>query len=320
MKLIHKFKKDLFTLGKTGFLFLLVLLPLIVGGWISCGKPGANAPVGPSLGMNLSVNLQASSSAKAKLLGAATNEVYYSVTGPAMSPVTGVAGPFTTSADTGTVSLSLLVPQGSARLMAFQMNDASNHSPLAIGAVQTDIGGSGVNQTVEMGSLIRNCYNERSAYFSDGCYFSFQSENLADAATVGGPAGYDIDFLPNGATFQLSALNSDTLIYMGNNNLVNDAMAPSTGYVANSTLAKQAAGAAVTDPVAGDVFCINLGSGNGFAWLYVVNMGLGPGTSGPNFEFRLNNTLNYYGYQQTTGDLAGPCATPVPTPTPCPLC
>jgi len=306
---------------EAGAVCLLVLLPLFVWGVTSCGKPGADSPVGPSLGMNLSVNLQsANNNAKAALLGAATNEVYYSVTGSAMSPVTGVAGPFTTSGSTGTVTLSLLVPQGSARLMAFQINDGSTHQPLAIGAVQTDIGGSGVNQTVEMGSLVRNCYNERAGYFYNGCYFTFQSENLADAATVGGPAGYDIDFLPNGGTFQLNALNGETLAYMGNNNLVNDAMAPSTGYVANSTLAKQAAGAAVTDPVAGDVFCINLGSSIGFAWLYVVNMGSGPGVSSPNFEFRLNSTLNYYGYQQTTGDLAGPCATPIPTPTPCPLC
>lgn len=319
MKWMGEPKKNLSRSVKVALPVLFVLLPLIVGGWISCGKPG-DSPVEPSQGMNLSVNLQSSSAAKAKLLGAATNEVYYSVTGPAMAPVTGVAGPFTTSGNSGLVTLSLLVPQGSARLMAFQINDASNHQPLAIGAVQSDIGPSGVNLTAEMGSLIRNCYNVKSASFSDGCYFTFQSENLADAESVGSPVGYDINFLPNGATFQLSALNSDSLIYMGNNNLVNDALAPSTGYVANSTLAKQAAGAAVTDPVAGDIFCVNLGSGNGFAWLYVVNMGLGPGVSGPNFEFRLNSSLNYYGYQQTTGDLAGPCPTPIPTPTPCPLC
>ncbi len=308
-----------FTSWKGVLFFLLALLPLIIGGWMGCGKPGQDAPVEPSTGMNLSVHLQTTGAARAQLLGAGSNEVYYSVTGRAMSPVTGVVGPFSTTSDSGTVSLSLLVPQGSARLMAFQINNASTHQPLAIGAVQMDIGAQGVNQTVEMGSLVRNCYNQSGYFDSDGLYFAFQSETLTDAGAVGSTTGYDIDFLPNGATYKLNTLNGDSLTYMGNKNLVNDAMAPSSGYVADSATAKSAAGVSVTDPVAGDVFCVKLGS-NGFAWVYITNMGGGPGLSGPTFEFRTNSTLNYYGYQQTTGDLAGPCPTQVPTPTPCPLC
>lgn len=298
---------------------VFIVLPAILGVAISCGKPGSNAPVEPSQGMNFSVNLQALDKAKADLLGAATNEVYYCVTGPAMSPVTGVAGPFSTANSSGTVSLSLSIPQGSSRLMAFQINDASNHNPLAIGAVQMDVSEQGVTQTVEMGSLVRNCYNQSAAYFQEGCYFAFQSETLTDAYMIGSTAGYDIDFLPNGSTFQMNAINGDSLVYMGNNNLVDDAMAPSSGYVTDSTTAKSAAGASVTDPLAGDVFCVKLASG-GYAWVYITNMGGGPGYSSPQFEFRLNTTVPYYNYQQTTGDQAGPCATPVPTATPCMLC
>jgi hypothetical protein len=300
---------------------LVLLFPLAAGTWVGCGKPGANAPVNPSLGQNLTVNLQASKGAHTALLGSASNAVYYCVSGSGMSPVTGMVGPFSTASDSGTVSVSLLVPQGLARLMAFEIVDADNsaYTPMALGAIQTDITSEGVTSTVEMGSLIRNCYNQRATYFQEGCYFAFQSESLADATTVSSSTGYDIYFLPNGGTFQLDALNGDNLAYMGNNNLVDDAAAPSSGYVTDSTTAKTNAGISVTDPQVGDVFCIKLGS-NGFAWVYITDMGLGPGTSSPSFEFRLNSNLNYYGYQQTQADEQGPCSTPIPTPTPCTLC
>jgi hypothetical protein len=164
-----------------------------------------------------------------------------------------------------------------------------------------------------MGSIVRNCYNQNTSAFPSGSYFTFQSENLANAATVISSVGYDIDFLPVSGVFQLNALNGDTVAYMGNGNLVNFAMAPTAGSLTNSVAAKQAAAATTTVLQGGDVFCVYLGSGNGHAWMQVINVG--SPTVGPTFEFRLNTTLPYYAYQQTNADLTGTCATAVQTST-----
>ncbi len=289
----------------------LILVPMMVWGLVSCGSK--NVPVAPSGTMGLNISMQASGLAKSTLLGAATNEVYYSITGPAMSPVTGVSGPITTAASSGTINLSLAIPAGSARLMAFQINDASTHQPLALGAVQTDVSSQPSSQVVvEMGSLVRNCYNLNTSSYADGSYFNIGNGVLADAITVASPTSYDIDFLPVGGQFQLNTLNANTVAYLGNGNLVNFAMAPTTGYVTSSGAAKLAAGAATNQLQAGDVFCIFIPSPNAHIWLQVTNVG--SGTAGPSFIFRGNTTLPYYAYQQTPADLAGPCATPIPTP------
>jgi DNA-binding beta-propeller fold protein YncE len=279
---------------------------------VSCGNKGP-VPVSPSGSVALSVSLPPSSGAKAALLGAVSNEVYYNITGPAMSPVTGVFGPVTTSGSTGTIAFSLAVPQGSARLMAFQINDGLTHQPLALGAVQADISSQPSSQiVVEMGSLVRNCYNQNTSSFVDGSYFNIGNEVLADAATVTSTTNYDLQFTQIQGIFQMNALNGDTVAYMGNGNLVNFAMAPANGSITATGAAKQTAGAAVTQLQAGDVFCVFIPQPNAHIWIQITNGG--STTVGPSFEFRGNTTLPYFAYQQTPGDLAGPCATPIPTP------
>ncbi len=290
---------------------LTVMIPLMVWGLVSCGSK--TVPVAPSGTIGLNISMQASAGAKATLLGTTSNEVYYSITGPAMSPVTGVAGPITTAASSGTINLSLAIPQGLARLMAFQINDATSHQPLAIGAAQMDLSSQPSSQVViEMGSLVRNCYNLNTASFLDGSFFSFGNEVLADAATITSTTGYDVQFIQAAGIFQMYALNGASVVYMGNGNLVNFAMAPANGAVTASAASKQAAGAAVTTLQAGDVYCFYLPSAPAHLWVQITNPG--STTAGPSFVFRGNQTASYYAYTQTPADLAGPCATPIPTP------
>ena len=165
--------------NKVGAVVLGISILCGVFAVVSCGNKNA-VPVEPSQGMNLSVSMQSTGTAKSALLGATNNEVYYNISGPAMAPVTGVIGPFPSTGNAGTINFSLLIPQGTARLMAFQINDASNHQPLALGAIQSDISAQPVSLVVEMGSLVRNCYSQNTSSFLNGSYFNIGNENLAD--------------------------------------------------------------------------------------------------------------------------------------------
>jgi sugar lactone lactonase YvrE len=300
-------------------LFLPLLGLMMVLGCHSANSP--NAPVGPLQGTTLSISMP-TASLSGSLLGASSNEVYYQVTGPAMQPVTGTVGPITAPASSGTLSFTIPLSLGSARLMAFQLNNAANHQPLAVGAVEMDLTSIPSGPiTVEMGSVVRNCYNISTALYNAGSYFTFETDALANAATVVTTTGFDVDFspvfavpvgasLPTFAGFQMNALNSDTVAYLGNGNLVDFAAAPSGGYAASSGAAKQAAGAPVTLLQEGDVYCVKLGGG-GHSWVQVINPG--SATSGPSFRFRVNTSVPFYAYEQTTVDLSGNCPAPLPT-------
>ncbi len=274
----------------------------------------ASSPVAPLEGTTLSISMP-TAPLSGSLLGATSNEVYYCVTGPAMQPVTGTVGPFSTSSDSGSVNFSIPLAVGLSRLIAFQLNDASNGQPLAVGAVEMDLTSQpGGAVTVEMGSVVRNCYNITTAAYNAGSYFAFETDALGNAATVTSPTGYDVDFLPvtlaSAVGFQMNALNSDSVAYLGNGNLVNFAAAPTGGYVGSSGAAKQAAGASVTLLQAGDVYCAQL-NGGGHAWVQIASAG--SASSGPSFRFRVNTTAPYYAYEQTTVDKSGNCPSPLPT-------
>jgi len=288
----------------------LIVLSLLLA--LTGCRNSTNAPVAPIHGMNLTISLP-TSSASGSLLGASSNEVLYQVTGPGMQPESGTIGPFSTSGNSGSVTFSLVVPQGPSRLMAFELTDASSRQPLALGAVEMDINSSPANPvTVEMGSVARDCYNISAGLLNLGNYFTFETDALASAVTVLSPTGYDVDFLPVLTGFQMNALGAGTVAYLGNGDLVDFAMAPSGGYVASSGAAKYAAGAPVTLLQAGDIYCVKL-SGGGHAWVQITN----PGSIlvGPSFRFRVNTTLPYYAYEQTTIDQSGNCPTALPTPT-----
>lgn len=308
----------------SNYKFWLPLIPLAALAFFLGCRPGSNpnTPVGPYQAETLSISMPAAYFNPA-LLGASSNEIYYEVTGPGMQPVTGVVGPFGAPVSSGSFNFNIPVVLGSVRLLAFQLNDASNHQPLALGAVELDLTSqTAAPVTVEMGSLVRDCYNINAALYNAGSYFTFETDALVNAATVSSPAGYDVEFsplfvLPLGASqptfvgFQIYAFNSDAVAYMGNGNLVQFAAAPSTGYASSSGAAK--AGAPVTMFQPGDVYCVKLGNG-GHAWVQVINAG--SANSGPSFRFRVNTSVPFYAYEQTTVDLSGNCPQPLATYTP----
>ncbi len=294
----------------------LRLWPALTVLLVLTGCNQAKNPVTPVESTTLSVSMS-TDKISGSLLGSTANEVLYQVTGPGMQPVAGVVGPLNLPANSGSINFSIPLELGPSRLMAFQLNDASTHQPLAVGAVQMDLTSQPAGQiTVVMGPLLPNCDEINTALYNAGSYFTFQTGTLANAATVISASGFDIDYLPVtvGAAvgFQMSALNGDTVAYLGNGNLVSFAMAPSSGYLASSSASKQAAGASVTLLQAGDVYCVKLGAG-GHAWVQVVNAG--SALSGPSFRFRVNTTVAYYAYEQTTAEKTNTCAGSPPTPT-----
>src|SRR5580692_7889770 len=120
-------------------------LAVLATHWGCQGKPSPTSPVAPFKGYSLSFSVPMTKELQASLLGVPNNEVYYSVTGPDMAPVTGTTGSVaTTLLNAGSFDFSIAVPQGPSRLMSFQMNDASDHRALAVGAVLSDINAGGV--------------------------------------------------------------------------------------------------------------------------------------------------------------------------------
>ncbi len=290
-----------------------ILLSLPVLGLLlfaGCNK-SSTAPVAPIRNMNMKVSVPVSNDLKASLLGAASNEVLYEVTALGMAPVSGVVGPFSTAGNTGTIDFSIDAPAGPARLIALQLNDAANHSPLAIGAGILDISPQGGALTIELGSVNRNCYMVDTQNFPGGSSYLFG----ASSQIIDGPntTSDDIWLNPVGSGFQIVPLQSGQLIaYMGNGDLVNFAsVPPSASFYSSSNSAKSAAGSSVTLLQSGDVYCAELLSG-GHAWIQIINPGL-QGSYGPSFRFRFNGTLSYYAYDRTASDIAGTCLLPPPT-------
>ena len=296
---------------KISLFFLPPLLGLIL--FVGCNK-NASSPVAPARNMNMKLSVPISSDLKASLLGAASNELLYNVTSSGMAPVSGLFGPFSTAADSGTIDLSINVPAGPSRLIALQLNNAANHAPLAVGAGLLDVSPQGGALTIELGSVARNCYLLDTLYFPGGSNFAFQGDQLA-AITISGP--FDMSVTTLSAGFQILPYSgSQKIAYMGNGDLVNFAEAPATISFGGSGSAKTAAGVSPTYLQTGDVYCLELSSG-GHAWIQIINPGV-PGSSGPSFRFRVNATQNYYAYDRTAADNASICLTPPPTATPMP--
>ena len=263
---------------------------LLGGGFWGCQK--TSAPVAPGRPTDLTVSLPVPPAQRAFLLGAASNEILYNLAAPGSTPVTGKVGPFSTSGVSGTIDFTLapsIVPPNS--VLAIQLNDAANGSPMAVGASALGFSGSGGNVSVEMGSVVRACYYVSNIPPGGGSY-SF------DTNTVNGPVT-DISVTVSGPGFLFQSPLG--LAFMGNGDLVNFASLPSTFTASSTTLS------------AGDVYCVVLSTG-GHAWVQVVSGGT-PGTAGPTFRFRANKTLPYYTYDPTTCDYLGRTPTPTDTPT-----
>lgn len=310
------------------FLALAIFMATIGGFFWGCGS---NRPASPYQSVALSVSIPTSNEVRSSLLGVASNELLYRVDGPGhIALAHGTVGPFSTSASSGSIDFSATVPALDSLVLSVQLNDASTHQPLAIGAAGLNMVSAPVTDVVvEMGSVTRNCYTldvPGIGNYQSQDFFTFETDNL-----IGNSFGQMSDFQFNygiGSTTPLtisggsvtigSSLSFPNIAYLGNGNLVDfDYVPAASAFVTDSGTAKGA-------PIAtGDVFCIGLLSPvtqigvtvaltGAHAWFQVTALatpGVGiPGT-GPSFRYRVNSTVPYYGYERTAPDTANSCST-----------
>ena len=311
--------------GLDVFVFFGLALSILAFHWGCQSGVSPTSPMVPSKAYNFSVSIPVTKSLKASLLGVYTNEVWYRVTGPDMAPVTGTSGPIATSSlgSSGSLDFNMTIPQGSQRLMSFQINDAATHQALALGAVVTDVTAGGVSDIgVTMGSLVSNCYSvDTSSLWATvgGAYYTFQTDTLSTVS-----AGSDLGVVTvGGGQFGLTAQGTNSIAYLGNGPLINfDTVPPPAAFTSSSVLAKTLAGVSPSYLQSNDVYCISLGAGgaNGSVWLQVVNPNqpfglIPPGPTGPKFSYRLNKTLSFFSFDQTSADQLSSCPAPPATPT-----
>ena len=278
---------------------LLVLTPLAF--FWGCTK--GNAPVGPASASVASITVPLKDS-HGKDLSATQVSVLYYIAGTG-APVTGNAG--TASASTGnSFSFDVKLPSGNSySYVAVQINDAGNN---LIAAGATTLAGSTV--PVTLGPVNKPVYQ---VTLGAGSGFGFESDSIIavganSPATV---AGLDVVCNTDSTGFELddSALTNDTIAYLGNGNYVNYLQLPST-FAESSSASKSQFATGPSSMAPGDVYCVKL-SGGGHAWLQVVSVSV----AGPAFVYRVNTTLPYCGYEQTTADAAAIAAGPTPTAT-----
>ncbi|HEV2352600.1 MAG TPA: hypothetical protein VGR89_00015 [Puia sp.] len=283
------------------------------------GCQGAK-PVTPYSNVALSVYLPATNEVKASLLGVASNELLYRVDGPGHALYAqGTVGPFSTAASSGSIDFSATVPALDSLVLSVQLNDASTHQPLAIGATGLDLVTAPVTDVVvDMGSVTRNCYTLNvSGGYSLNEIYTFSTDNLLNNSpgangdfTTNYSAGFSSPLTIIGST-PVAALpvTNASVAYLGNGDFVDyDFVPPVSAFKTDSSLAKGA-------PVSlGDIFCLQLLSmpavvGGGHAWIQVTNLGNGTLYVGPSFRYRVNSILPYFGYEQTAPDQGATCST-----------
>jgi hypothetical protein len=284
--------------------------------WGCMGKNGS--PVSPSRVISLSVNVSNINGVRAKLLGATQNVILYRIDGTSGAPVTGSVGPFSTSGNSGSYLFTIpnFVSSGNS-LLSLQLNDASSRQALAIGAAQI-VSTSGIPiVNVELGSIVRPCYDisGASVTLSSGYAFGFSSDevdsNVEDTGT-----GLDIAFfndLGNGFDIWDATTVDESfrdIAYLGNGNLVDfDQVPPDSDFYFDSNDAKNGGQTQVVADISGlnkksihssalkakfisntiynmavgDVYCIKLTTIPGaHAWIQITDTGIA-GITGPSF-------------------------------------
>lgn len=290
----------------TPWAYALSVLFLVVWGCQS------QQPEHPVRAASLNVQVPFAGTVNASLLGAAQNEVIYRVDAPGHVLVAeNKVGPFSTTLDYGSANFTVDIPAQDNLLLSLQLNDASTHVPLAVGAVPLNLLSSPVsNIVVNLGSVSRNCYTLQVPTFAFQTYtYGFSSDNLFTNQVTG--TGWDFYenyvFLGSAPLTFTDATGVGvplpTIAYLGNGNLVDFDYLPLTAaYKTTSALAK---GAPVS---AGDIFSLKLGSiTNGYAWMQVVTPGNGAVSIAPKFRFRVNSTKPYFAYEQTSPDSTASC-------------
>jgi hypothetical protein len=261
-----------------------------------CGQK----PVGPSFSANLRVSLKASGDLFPSSLGnVAENEILYRVIGPGGSRrASGTVGPFTTVANDGTYDFSIQVPVGPDQVLALQLNDASDHTPLAVGAAQFSATGEGQLPvvTVDLGTVAPNGQNDISnATVIQGCAYIGYGYSMTFYSPVTS-VGYDftVDHV-GGNDFEINCLvnmftsTDRNVAYLGQGELVDFAYVPDDSrFFANSGDAKADAGNSTRPIQVGDVYCFKTHSVvGGFAWIKFYGSGVHT-VDDPKFIYRIN--------------------------------
>jgi hypothetical protein len=263
------------------------------------------------------ISVPSTNELRSSLLTSANNELLYRVDGPGMNSLKGTLGPFASPAATGSIDFTLAIPGGPDRVLSLQLNDAATHQPLALGAAELDLSGTGSgpvsNLVVEMGSVVRNCYNLSGfAYYASTAY-GFNSNQLFIYGTYG--TNYDIAVNNIGSGYEIldaqgntAPYNANSIAFLGNGNFVDhDLVPPDSEFFSQSSAAKAAAGNAVTVFETGDIYCVKVATIPGaHAWIQVLTPGAG--MAAPWIHFRVNDSKPYFGYYQTPPDATGtPC-------------
>jgi hypothetical protein len=274
-----------------------------------------NQPSAPSRPISLSVSIPPTQELKSSLLGATTNELLYRVDGPGMTPVKGIVSPISIASPYGSIDFNVNFTGGPGRVLSLQLNDASTHEPLAIGACGIVIGSSPVtNVIVEMGSVTRNCYTltPPTGGYTIATY-SFKTDVLSSGITTG--FGQDFSYYTPSAMItaqpvtimdaQGFATPLNTVAYLGNGDFVDyDFVPPDSSFTTDSYKAKD------NQPMqVGDIFCIKLGTiPGGHAWIQPAFTGYAYVGQAPRFRYRVNSSLPYFAYEQTLADAASTCS------------
>lgn len=275
-----------------------------------------NQLVSPTRLTNLSVSVPIPKTVKASLLGAAKNDILYSVVVPGAAPVTGSYGPFSTTEDDGSVNFVIQgIPSLTGAVLSLELVDADTQQPLGIGAAAINPSASIV--TVEMGSLVLGCYSAKpsSTYSCDetngsGGLFTFNGYYV-QYGYYSEPDTYDIQW--TGIQAQSSSCtgyydledgwtgSTASIAYLGNGPFAYfDGVPPDSKFYSDGANAKDAAGAPTGVIQANDVFCVKLQGGTvpGHAWMQFTSAG--DYITPPSFVFRVrNDSTPYYLYDQS---------------------
>ncbi len=276
--------------------FFLTVTPAIL--FWGCGKgTQPSAPAGSGV---LNVQLSSNNHSGVQFVGASQNTIYYNVSGAGTS-VTGSYGPLSASGVSGTFSFPVsLGSHVTYQTISVEIADTSSGQALAVAAAPLN---SGV-LSMELGPLNKGCYEVTA--LPQNNYYNFETNTVSSTA-----ASNDIECLYMGAQgYQLANASGVVgIAYMGTGVMANYLTVPPTNnFEINSSTSKSfvltGSGASASSyPLAlNDVYCCKL-HGVGYAWLQVTSVGNGS-TTGPSFTFRVNTTLSYCAYEQTTADLA----------------
>lgn len=262
-----------------------------------CGKGVPSAPAASGV---LNIQVASNDRSGVQFVGASQNTIYYNVSNSSTS-ITGSYGPLSASGVSGTFSFPVtLGGHANYQYISVEITDTSSGKALAVGAAPLN----SPSISMELGPVNKGCYEVTALPQND--YYNFETNTVSTSAT-----GNDIECLYMGAQgYQLAnASGVAGIAYMGTGTMVNYlTVPPSNNFEVNSSTSKSfvltgSGASAASYPLAlNDVYCCKL-HGVGYAWLQVTSVGNGSST-GPSFTFRVNTTLPYCAYEQTTADLA----------------